>query len=98
MGQKGKMFNEKLLEAYWNCLIESMMTNISWFCRDEIKEIIKKITEINQNWLLQKVLNVIKVNNETEYVRSFLSFASGIRLKVTYLYSALLLIFNFSNI
>ena len=81
-GQKVKLFNENLLEAYWNCLIDAIMTNVSLFCRDEIREIIRKIAEINQNWLLQKILDVIKMNNETEYVRTFLTFASGIRLKV----------------
>lgn len=84
-----KSFTEDLLEVYWNCLIESMMKNVSRHCRVEIKEIIRKIGEINQNWLLKKVLQVIKVNNETEYLRTFLSFASGIRLKVIQLGASL---------
>ena len=60
------------------------MKNASWYCHNDIKEIIRRIGEINQNWLLKKVLNAIKLNNETEYLRIFLSFSSGIRLKVRF--------------
>ncbi len=79
-GQKVKSFDETLLDSLWNCLTETIKNVSESF---EIQVILKKLGEIDQRWLLSKILGLIKTENETDTLKKILSFASGIRLKVS---------------
>lgn len=83
-GQKIKRFDESVLNTFWDCLHE-IITNFPSATLNldrDVKHIFRKLGEINQEWLLMKIIAFIKTTNEVETLKTFLNFASGLKLKV----------------
>jgi len=70
--QKIKGFNEKLLDLYWYCLTFDIEG--SDIC---LTGIFMKLNEINQRWLLGKLVEILKKDDH-----SILKYLTEIKLKV----------------
>ena len=81
--QKIKGFNEKLLEFYWYCLTFDIEG--SDIC---LTGIFKKLNEINQRWLLEKLIEILKKDDH-----SFIKNLKEIKLKVR----AIFIIYSTNN-
>lgn len=77
--QKIKSFNEKLLESYWNCITNELVDDQEI---PVLKGILKKLNEINQRWLLGKLIENLKKEDF-----SILKYSTGIKLKVSLVYN-----------
>lgn len=69
---KIKNFNEKILELYWNCL--TLDIEDSDIC---LTGIFKRLNEINQRWLLGKLIENFKKDDI-----SIIKYLAEIKLKV----------------
>ena len=81
-GEKIKTFNEELMDSYLKCLIGSTKNVSNDFL--EFKLIFKKLAEINQRFLMDKIIGLVTSLNETEELRKILQYSSMIKLKVKY--------------
>lgn len=72
--QKIKSFNEKLLESYWNCITNDLVDGEDLTV---LKDVFKKLNEINQRWLLGKLIENLK---KEEF--SIIKYLTDIKLKV----------------
>lgn len=76
--QKIKSFNETLLESFWSCLTFEPFD----FEEEEeefntLKGILKKLNEINQRWLIGKLVENLKRGDF-----SIIKYSTEIKLKV----------------
>jgi hypothetical protein len=72
--QKIKSFNETLLESYWSCLT---FEPFDFEESNTLKGILKKLNEINQRWLLGKLVGFLKKGDF-----SIIKYSTEIKLKV----------------
>lgn len=80
--QKIKSFNEKLLECYWNCVENEFVYGENLAV---LKGILKKLNEINQRWLLEKLIKNLKKEDF-----SIIKYSTDIKLKVSSYYKKII--------
>lgn len=68
------------MELFWDCFNNEAEEDAR--VQEEKKIILRKLGEINQNWLLEKIINILKNEKNEEIIRKLLFCSSEIKLKV----------------
>ena len=90
-GERIKSFTDSLLESFWNSFESILLTGSAH--ERTAKNIIMKMLEIKQNWLLKKIVHGIEADVEvSDYI---LKYSSELHLKVSQLNDWVVLTFLF---